>query len=385
MPSHVQENNNSVSRVLISPIQQMINENILDKQISRSLDTIEEAEKQKKKKQVATGARPALPKPRKSKHVNALVEIADAFANAFESQSRAAIEQTKSFAQLQQLDETMSHSVLRSTQLAIEKQDKMNKIASEIAHYEKECAEKDRIFGDVLLAIGIVIIAVTIVSSVVDFGTSLAAMPEIAGALGAVADAGSSVLSTIVDCCSPIFDTLDETADDAFEMTDVSDVDDPIDTEDNLENDLSEIEDPSQTQSTQENNEVENAQKETDNEVDTTSKEESKSKERLKKWGARFLRMATAFVFASPMLVQGIQGFKTASKLNDLSRAQKQVGNAVAKMQEINMYFRFYQELTQRAGSVAEQQTNDASEIVQTWGDITNAYKGITYGLANAV
>ncbi len=85
------------------------------------------------------------------------------------------------------------------------------------------------------------------------------------------------------------------------------------------------------------------------------------------------------------MLITGITQLQLRSKLLDLKTAQEALGTAMAQMEKTNGTYQFYQQLLSQQSGVINQEAKDASEVVQTFADITNAYKQISYGLAQAV
>jgi len=385
MSSYLPDSNSyNVGNVLTSPIQQVEYEHILSKQISRTQDTIAAAQKQEKK-QVQVGQRPSLPPSGKSKNPNYLAIVAEAFSKAFDAMSQGTIQQVKSYADLQQLDETMSQSVLLSTKHAIDKEQKQIKLASEVKAYQEKTAKEDKIFGDIMLVLGIVIILATVVSAIFDAGASLAAVPEEAALVGgeagaeagmeAGADAGMEAGDIEMDTFSS---SIDEEGGETGEV------------DEGGETDGAQATDSTETTDTQETNQADQTERQTTNELDQSNEENSKSEDSFKKkalkWlGKKALHFTAAFGFAAPMLMRGIQGLKTAGMLQKTAAAQKEVGAALSTMQQNNAYFQFYQQLLQRASGVVTEETNDASQVTETFGQIANAYQQISYGLANSV
>lgn len=351
MSGYLPESNSySVSSVLVSPLQQeqVQYDHLLTTGIIRSLDTVENAQKKQRQKQQTAGARPTLAQPGKSKNPDYLAILAHAFSKAFDSMAEGAIAQTKNYADLQEFDETMSQCVLQSTNIAITKQQKQIKLAAEVQAYQMKIQRADAILGYVLLGIGIVV-------TVVSLGISAAAeFPLLAAGVG---------------------EEIGDGMGDAIELDTFSDLSesDPIE----MEEEEDPINNPNNTDNPVNNNPTE---------VENANNSEESAKKRILKWlGRKTLHMAASVGFGSPMLINGIEGLKTAEMLNQVAKAQLEVGNALSIMQTNNMYFQFYQQLLQLSGGVAREETNDASQVVETFSDITSGYKQITNGLASAV
>lgn len=381
MSSYLSDNNSfSVSSVQSTLLPQYSSDQILQKEISRTQDTIDSAQKREKKQQVNVGQRPSLPPAGKSGDTQYLMIVAEAFSKSFQAMSEGTIQQAKAYADLQQLDETMSQSVLQTTKIAIDKEEKQMKMASAVEAYQKKCAKEDKIFGDVMLAIGIVLIVATVVSAIFDAGASLAAVPEEVAAVGAeaggeaAAEAGGEIGADLGDVEMDTF--VDSSMDE-------EDIEPEINEGENATGEITEGVDSTETQGANEANQTERS---TTDELDQSNKDESKSEDSFKKKvGKKLLHMAVAAGFGAPMLMQGLQGLKTASMQEDLATTQKQVGAALATLQQNNSYFQFYQQILQQAGGVVQEETNDASQVVETFGSIANAYQQISYGLSSSV
>jgi gas vesicle protein len=105
----------------------------------------------------------------------------------------------------------------------------------------------------------------------------------------------------------------------------------------------------------------------------------------LQSAGKRVVGAAIGAAFGAPSLLKGLADKAIASELNNLSQIQQDMGTAMAKAQENTAYFQFYQQLVQRFGSIVQEETSDASEVIETYADIVNAYRQIPYALANSV
>lgn len=383
MSNYLSDNNSfSVSSVQSTLLPQYSSDQILQKEISRTQDTIDSAQKREKKQQVNVGQRPSLPPAGKSGNTQYLMIVAEAFSKSFQAMSEGTIQQAKSYADLQQLDETMSQSVLQSTKIAIDKEEKEMKMASAVQAYQKKCAKEDKIFGDVMLAIGIVLIVATVVSAIFDAGASLAAVPEEVAAVSteaggeAAAEAGGEIGAQ----------SLEDVETDTFVDSSMDEDVDPEIDEGEGENTTSQINEGTDSADTQGTNEANQTERSETDELDQSNKDESKSEDSFKKKvGKKLMHMAVAAGFGAPMLMQGLQGLKTASMQEDVATTQKQVGAALATLQENNSYFQFYQQVLQQAGGVVQEETNDSSQVVETFGSIANAYQQISYGLSSAV
>ncbi len=376
MSSYLPENHAvNVGNVMFSPISQIEAENARTGKVVRSLDTLAEAEVKAKAKKNSVGrGRPELVAPSKSKiPKNDLAILAAAFVKAFMAMDNGIITQTKEYASMQKLDETEAHIVLQSSTNAINKEKHAEKIAAKIAKYEKQQAKDEKIFGWVMFGLGIALILATVVSAVFTFGASLVALS--AETEFEMADLSLTTIDLVGDEEGIAFDAPTDTGElDDTESTDPT----------NYMGKTAEIMDSTG------NPTYENTEEEVTSDLDSSNSKNAKSEESFGKKAAKYLgnkaiHWGAAFGFASPMLWKGISSLKVASGLNKVATAQKNVGIALDALQRNNMYFQFLQQLVQRTGGLIQEEVSDASEVIDTFASITSAYRGIAYGLADAV
>lgn len=357
-----------------------------------------------KNESVSIGARPKLP-PGQSKDPSVLAILAHAFEHAFNAMSKGITTQATDYAEVQQLDQTMAQSILESTTNAINKEVKELHAEEQLASEMKKASLLSEIFGGwvgtgaqwiddnvfggvvphkdlkwVILGIGAALMIVTIASSFFDGGASLAAVPEEAALLDV--DAGVDATTFGAEVFGEGSDTIpldtfsssvtDDAAGSSIEIGDITS---------EASGEFSEAE----ISATEEDTVTTETDQTVTRDLDKTTNENAKGESIWKKLFKKCLQGVVGATLASPMLVNGVMSLGVSDKLGDVSNAQKEVGAAVALMQENNMFFQFYQQLVRRSGSVIEEEANDASEIVETIGAVFNAYKQISYGLAQAV
>ncbi|MCC5832230.1 MAG: hypothetical protein JJU12_04215 [Chlamydiales bacterium] len=376
MSDFLLENNSIKSNSILSPaIQQFLNDQILKKEISRTLDTISTGEKEKECRQVKVGERPLLPPAGKSKDPNYLMILAKAFSKAFDSMSKGTIEQIDSYSKLVELNETMSQSVLFSTTNAIDKEEKEYKLEAQERKQAKTASDIQKAFFWVSVAVTVVMILGTVAAAVCTGGAAAALIPE--------------EVSMFAGDAAEIGGELATEAPEMIEMDTFSDSSDLVDSSEDLteENSATESLNPVESESnTQAENIQENqANKETSNELSKSNEENAKSEEAWKKRLKKVGQMVVQTIQAAPNLVNGIESLITYKMLKNVESAQEEVGNALSLMAANNSYFRFYQQLLQQSSSVAQEEVNSTEQVVETFSDITKAYQQISYGLASAV
>lgn len=327
-------------------------------------DTVAAARVSAKAKQVEVGTRPALPQPAgKSQNANYLALVAEAFSKAYDSMSGALTSQVDEYNQLQQLNQTMAKEVLTSTKDAISSQMKNAKLAAKIAAYQKASAASASKWGEITEIGGFALMAATILSGFFTGGISWAALPEEGAALAG--EVGADAVGE------------DMTGEAGVELVDLGGdgIADDLDGEvAAINNDAADVEG------------VGAGNAELNQTAAQTTTEETSSRFGTAKAIAKgFGRMAVATLLGSPMLQRSIQSFHTSKLLDEAAVTEKNAGTAVANMQLINLYAQYYQSQVQRTGGVVQDQTQNASDAIQDFGTVTNAYQRICYGLANAV
>jgi hypothetical protein len=303
---------------------------------------------------------------------NELARVAEAFGEAFSAMHQSLITQINDYAQLQQLDQTHSQAVLQSTTNAMDREQAAVKLASQISDYQASMADKEDTFSKAMLIIGIVVMAATFISGFVDFGASDMALPLEAEAFGL----GDVELE---DMAGNALGKIEPPSGDGVPGEGVPNEEGVPDGMQAPENPMPET--PSEMDTSAQNTEQTGARN-----LAKSTEQGAISAQRIAKGiGKILLKMALGAGFASPMLVQGIIKLKVADQLRQLANTQVNVGSALETLQLNNSYFHFLQQLIQRTGSAIQEESNEASEVIDTYASITSAYRGIAYGLADAV
>jgi hypothetical protein len=309
------------------------------------LDTLAECTQQKdswvKNSALQSELRPTLPQSDSKVPTSELTTLAAAFCKAYSSMTQSIISQTQDFTKLQQLDQTQAAAVLALERDAIDKQAAAEKETADIAEYQKHMANVDKVMNRVLIGIGIGLLVLTALSSLLAGPVALAALPEEVsfemtelGLAAAAEEAGEDFAGSLaMNALSG-----EEIAGESLDATALNE--------------------------------------------NVAKKGETTVAKKLARLG---IKMGISAGFASPLLVKGISNLHVSDRVAQLSESQKLVGDALASVQKNNMYFQFLQQLLQREGNVAREETKDASEVVETFSTIANAWRAISYGLANTV
>lgn len=390
-------NDFSVRSTSATTLEQIQIEQMLKKAIAMTQDTITSAQAQKAKKgqQVQIGQRPSLPQASKSAEKDYLAIVAKAFSSAFDAVSKGTIEQTQSYVDLQKLDQTMSQSVLLSTKHAIQEEQKQAKLQQTVSAQMKKAAHQEKIISDVFWGLTALFVAVPVLWEVagalgigagaavatgeaVGEGTAAATAGEVVGEAGVETGAGTAEAGA---------ESVTTSEGEASVTTDMSSSEaNPVTEGDMALSTGTESANPEEIAQSQIERETEqNTTNQLDQAKQANAKSEVDLKEKWKKLGKKLTHVGISAVLGTPSLVTGIQQMQNAKVLEQTAKLDKQVGAAVAIMQQNNDYYQFYQQLIQRAGKVLQEETNGASQIIGTYGDITNAYRAISTGLANAV
>lgn len=305
-----------------------------------SVDSVETASVAADKKEVLA-SRPLLPISKSTIPQNDMMQIAAAFCAAYTAMKNSIRTETLDYAGLQELDQTQVQAVLLSTSSAIGKLKVAEKAAAEIEAYQEKLGTFEKWFGTSMFWIGIFLAVTTIAAAVVTGGASLAALPEEAemfelGEMGAdvAVDTGADLAAETADAASTTVADAGTGASDAA------------------------------------------------SEASEAAAGEGASSFN---WGSFAVRMGIAGAFSSPMLVAGISNAILKPRLEALAEAQKQVGEAMDVETRNNMYMQFLQQLIQRNGGIVTEEAKAASEVIDTYAQVMDSIKGISYGLANAV
>ncbi len=351
----LQNNIDSTRNISLSTV--LLETASVQKQIKRMQDTISTTERTEKIKQVEIINRPLLPKPQPSKSSDYMTLLAEAFSKSYDALSEGTIVEDKDYDRTQTISLAISSDILKDTQTTVVQE---NKMAQLVQTQEEEVKSDAKINQDLTYgtyALMAVLLVATIASAAFDGGLSLGAVPEelaLDGGLGAE-EGGEAVEMTAMSSSEELGDAG---------ATGISETEEVMSTTEDMTLD----------------NETENT-----NEL---GREEAKTDKpttgaRVKKM---LLNMALSAAFGTPQLVQGIESKnQIAPILKQLASEQAAVGSAFAVMQMNNSFNEFFQKILQRKSSVISGQTSEATEIVQKYGDIMNAYRQITYGLARAV
>lgn len=317
-----------VGRTLFAQTNQTVEGYSKTSEASQLVDTIASAEHPEKSfKGVEIGGRPALPPPPSwITPQDALKILAEAYSEAFKAVNKGVQTETGAYTNLQQLDQSQAKALLDTTRDSIEKEGAAAKEASELAKFEEEMNTVNSVLGKIFLAVTIIMIILTIGAGVASGGAADAALPE---EVELLEGAGEGLLTGSEETSTALESTL-ETMEGASEN------------------------------------------------VETESSA-------LKTVGKKLLRIGGGAVFGTPLLMKGITGIMVAKRREQLAVAQEKIGHAISMVQRTSMYFQFLQQALQREGGVLREEISGAAEILGTIGDIENAYKGISYGLASSV
>jgi hypothetical protein len=355
MTDYISETNSySVESVLHSPL---TSESVLHTaQTNRRvfcIDTLEMAEQTGVNAQICTG-RPMLPSSSSKLPADDMMEIEVAMSQAYESMNKSVVAQTVDFAQVQQLDQTQNKMVLDSTINALAAQKAAEAQQLSIQNDSARMADIDKYLNWGLIGVTAVLIIVTIVASVASGGAAAAALPEEVTLVSEEVTATSTAEGVGGGAATGAAGAVEASTVEAGEAT-VAEADGAVNAE-------------------------------TSNALTSTAAEGGKS---TTNWAAKACKIALRVTFAaamgSPILVKAIFSLQLAPRLTDLAAAQTLVGQTMGMETRNTMYFQFLQQLIQRSGGVVSEETKDTSEVIQTYASITNAIRGISYGLANAV
>lgn len=395
------------SNTYYSPIDQVESQHGKNDQIARNLDTITAAQNSEKwndKLNGTAGSSPlSLPAPGASKDPDALTILAAAFCKAFSAMSEGSISEIKNFAELQQLDQTMSQAILLTTKEAIDKQENLLKEQTQLNDYMAAIATKSSILTWVLFGLGILLLAATA-------GTAAVGSPALAGVLGeeivgeevagglgeeaielsqlevtneisTLALPAENLATTVTDSTESLVSVtgaLDEPSTTVTEIvekavqetTDLAATDPAINAMESLVPVTDAVDESS-------------AATAVTNVADKTV-EGAAGKSAFSEWldtldWKKMLgNMAASTVFGTPGLTRGVSSLYIEEALKKVAGAQAEVGTATAKMQIISMDFQFYQQLVQRQASILNEETSNASEVIDTFAKISSAYRQIS-------
>lgn len=309
--------------------------------------------------------RPLLP-PGKSTSSNVLMYLAAQFAKAFEAMNQGIMAETTQYASLQQLDQTMAQCIQQATQNAVNKEDAQFKISEQLAAYQTQSAALLNKWGLGLRIGGYVLMALTFIIGFFTGGATDEAIPEEIE----MEEMGSSAA-----------DEAEEAGEGGASAAGESGSSSLVDSEDEAISVEAEEEAPVQSAT----NEVDQSVEETSQQTTQSTESQASIKATLKNIALRALHLGLTGVLSAPTLMTALMNKQVAAKLEIAAQAQQLVGASLASLQETNQYFQYYQQALQREGGVIQDETSGASQVVDTFGDIVNAYRQISYGLANSV
>lgn len=321
--------------------------------------------------------RAELPQPDSKLPKDELTWLAMAFSKIFDSMRKGAIQQTLEYTELQRMNLNQSQVVLESTTRAIDKEKKEFALAAKIANFEKDQAKAQQILTWVTIGIGAAMLTFTAVSALFTFGTSLLAVPEELAA--------ESIELTELGATEVLEDGAEDGA-----------IDGEAEEEEALDATESEGDRaPSSMRQTQElmsRPASEAARDSTAVERSLVSKSGQNAKsaaESVKKVlqfvAKKGMEAGMSTFMGSPMLWKGIESLYVSSQLSELAGAEKEVGSALGIVESNKMYFQFFQQLLQQVNSGVDESVKEASDVVESFGKITEAWRQIPYGLASAV
>ncbi|NGX60904.1 MAG: hypothetical protein K940chlam9_00378 [Chlamydiae bacterium] len=323
-----------------------------------------------KKSLFAAGAGPTLPKPKGKQNVQTLMILAEAFGKAFKAIASGVVSQTEDYVELQQLDETMSNGVLKTQTDAIDKEEAAITLQAKITKEEKKEAGIMDWLEPVMIVLAVVMIAVSLVATFFDGGATAEMIPEEIEMTGELFELPQSL----------------EEPEELAEGEDVKEADDASEKAGN-ESKAPEFMQNTQKMMSQDINGLEDGEQRIARTFSRVAVAEDDAPTSLAKKMVRILfKLGVGAVFGSPMLITGIYNTGPLYQQRcQLAHLQRQMGVATAVMQETDIIFKFFQKVIQREGSVLQEEVAGSAQVVQTFADITNAWKGITYGLGQVV
>lgn len=368
--------------VFFSPLPQVEGKKARRGSAVKILDTIAN-EQAKKRTHLAGGSvsgRPKLPKAKSKLSGNDLAILAEAYAKALLTMDKDINTQTQDFSQLQQLNQTESKIVLDSCKNALAQEANSAKMAKAVAKAAKQAADDQKVAKWLMIGVMIVVVLASVVGALFTGGASLLAAPEELEVLAdteVAADTTEAEVSTTSEGADKISLT-DEADEESVGSTDWSTIKSPkgfdeINPYDESEKTFSEL-----------------AKNDEENENSLTRFKQKVQKwaennPRSLRWARRGCHMGATAGLSMPMLMEGIKDLEISNKRKDLSTAQAQVGVAISKWENNQMYFQFLQQLINRKGQVLEEEVRNASQIIDTYSSITQTYRQISLGLADAL
>ena len=294
-----------------------------------------------KKSALSPEKAPVLQKPKQPLPPSSLENLAKAFSKAYESMTSHLADDLTN---LEDSERNMSHAVLKAQIDYLKIEHKQAGLLQKIADRQKAA----KFFGKWSNIVSIVLPLITTFAGIV-------LAPETGGASLALAEAGEEALEEgaiagLAEGAEPIAAALEEGAEAAA----------------NLGVDAGE-------------GQLANAQE--------AAIQAGPSKAvRSAKWLFKKLVQASiGSTAAMPQFWRGMQSIRLTGPLSDLAKSQHMSGTAQADVTKLKAAFDFCQKLVQQTTNVAEQRGQEASDIGSTFSDVCNAYKQVTYGLAQAI
>ena len=408
------------------------------------LDSTSQAEKKDEKLSCSNSEAtlaPNLPAPKdQGQSTDYLYYLAEAFASIYKNMTNTTITATHDLSDLQTFDQALVTANVKLTNDAISKQNTEFHANQALIKKEQQEAKSEKIVDDIGLAIGALLIVLTLASAIVDFGASLAAVPEEMtmemsdAAVTTVSTTADSTVSTTVD--TTVDASIDATTTAPEEMTESTtvaedeapeymqqtqdmqgknslwqDADEDVqsttdnsvksDNDDDVSSDDDETvnnEDSTKEQTKANNQESQDIYKSQEDDVKAqqTRSEDEVNARNNSKWAKaqrllsnKIYRCSVAVgasaAFTAPMVTQGQASITISKYQKTLYDAQKAVGPAMGRMQANNAILQYFQDVVQRQSGMTSQSIEQLSDVVDIASSIFSAYRQLAVAASQAV
>lgn len=367
---------------------------------SASADTLQPSQPEEQPYVPLIAGRLELPRGTVPSNVDYLEEIAIAFSDAGRIMAQSTTDQVGSLANIETLDQSMSATVLHSINTSMKKEKASFKVEQKENKMLNAHKKRNEAFKITSWVVGAVLIAITVVSSVVDFGASAPLVPE---EVEMMESGTSSALSSLSEDGDGEAMQMEEQGTQNNIEPDA--VDEEISEEEMVDEENPNSKAPDYMKQTESmmketNADAEARQTRMDALNDSDEAKPGEYKQYTKpptawgrasealgnKWFLRAVGFTSSLVGAAPQFLQGYSQMKVSHyQKKYVVPSQKALGKASGNLQRLNYDFQFCQQLVQRQSGVAQQMTEQLSDVFAQSGDIFSAYRQISYGLAQAV
>lgn len=350
------------------------------------LSTQEEMKSEEKGEtpQVQPGDRPALPVPEilELRAGGGLEALAKAFGDSFNAVSDGTRTITQDMNKSQLLAGSMSQAILSSTEKTIHDQAAEFDASTALAKYQDECTKINDTTNWWALRIGI---AILVVATVVPF--ACAALPMVAGMLagGAEVAAGAAEATATVaevggEAAGEAAAGAGEAAAGAGELT--------VDSESIVESSGELV----QEEITGEEN-TQNILSAASDAADASSLPSARTVgiQLLRAFCGPILDACPSSIIqvralcgailgaglSAPDIIRAAQTPKTVRLMEAQIKTEQDVADSTGVMETNNIFWKFYQQLIQREGTVAQGSIEGISKIIQSYGEITHSYENM--------